>query len=99
MGSHNSLWDYTAVSGLAACTLLALLVPNLPSLQPGAVWRSSPGGVRLSEHEQTANSTSEVAWPTLGQSHKRDNATLEAALEAACMGAFLADAAALGLHG
>ena len=101
MVSYHVAWDYTAVSGLAVCTLLALLIPNIPSLQPHAVWESSPAAVSLSEHEPTAaaTNTSTLADLTGSQFQKRDNATIEAALEAAAVGAFLADAAALGLQG
>ena len=99
MGDHHMPLDYTAISGLAICTLLALVIPNIPSLQPEGLSQSSQGAVILPEHEQTANITAKLASPTVSQLQKRDNATLEAALEAAVMGAFLADAAALGLHG
>ena len=79
----------SAVFGIVACVAIAL---TLPHLYPHLL--SDDGTLELvTDH---TNVTTEASACT---SQRRDNATIEAALEAAASGAFLADAASLGLQG
>lgn len=79
----------SAVCGIVACVAIALAVPHLyphPSSHDDTL-EFIPGNT---------NVTTEASACT---AQRRDNATIEAALEAAVSGAFLADAASLGFQG
>ena len=79
----------SAVCGIVACVAIALAVPHLypHSASDDGTLESVPGHT---------NVTTEASACT---AQRRDNATIEAALEAAVSGAFLADAASLGFQG
>ena len=78
-----------AVFGVIACVAIAL---SIPQLYP-----------QLLLDTQHPNSLGEYSNETITTStltpQRRSNKTIEDAVEAAVMGAFLADAASLGLHG
>ena len=87
--------DCSAVIGLVFCVLIAALAPHFEFLQPHCSEMSI-------DAQQLGTIPQSIASAVFGKENapsRRDNATLEAALEAAVMGAFLADAASLGLHG
>ena len=78
-----------AVFGVIACVAIAFSIPQLyPQLLLETQHLGSLGGY--------SNDT--ITTPTLTP-QRRSNKTIEDAVEAAVMGAFLADAASLGLHG
>ena len=79
----------TALLGILACVTIALTVPHLYPQVPSEELSS----VIVTDHP---NGTTEASQWT---PRRRANETIEAALEAAVMGAFLADAASLGVQG
>lgn len=85
------------VVALVACAVLAVLVPklhNVPIMIPerDSLYHSESGAEDFS-------SASSPGWTGVDYNAYRENATVEAAVEAAVMGAFLADAASVGLQG
>ena len=80
---------FSTLLGFAACVTIALTVPHLYPQQP-VLDSHSP--------DVQGHSNNTRASPAFTP-QQRSNETIEAALEAAVMGAFLADAASLGLHG
>lgn len=79
----------SAFLAILACVTIALTIPHLHPQVPSEEIPS----VIVTDH---TNGTTEASpWTP----QRRDNQTIEAALEAAVMGAFLADAASLGVQG
>ena len=81
--------------GLALCAVIAALAPQFEVLQPQSI-EASNEPEQLGKLQQ---SNASVVFSGPFSASRRDNTTLEAALEASVMGAYLADAASLGLHG
>ena len=78
-----------AVFGVIACVAIALSIPQL-----------YPQSLLETQHSKSLGqySNETITTPTL-RPQRRSNKTIEDTFEAAVMGAFLADAASLGLHG
>lgn len=84
-----SIKSSSAVYGIVACVAIALTVPHFyPQL---SFEEGTP--------ETPINHVNVTTKASTCTAQRRDNATIEAALEAAVAGAFLADAASLGLQG
>ena len=78
-----------ALFGVIACVTIAL---SIPQLYPPLVLETQQSG-SLGKYSNDTITTSTLT------PQRRCNKTIEDAVEAAVMGAFLADAASLGLHG
>ena len=92
--------DCAAVLGLVVCALLAVVAPHADILQQPSTEASTCSDVNAQLVQQIpALNATQAFEGAISAPLRRANATLEAALEAAVMGAFVADAASLGLHG
>jgi len=92
--------DCAPIVALVACAVLAVLVPklhNIPIMIPerDSLSHSESGA----EDFRNFSSASSTGWTGVNYNAARENATVEATVEAAVMGAFLADAASVGLQG
>lgn len=98
--SRRDVGDSLPVLGLLACAVLAVLLPRLHNIplevvKDGICNAETAGGHPASD----ANIDRVADWTRRDSQQRKDNATVEATLEAAVMGAFLADAASLGFQG
>ncbi len=96
----RDIGDSLPILGLLTCAVLAVILPKLCVI-PLRLDQFADISLHSDAQRLAANlSSSEVQGRIQpGSEQKRENTTVEAALEAAVMGAFLADAASLGFQG
>ncbi len=98
--SKRDIGDSLPIFGLLTCAVLAVILPRLHVIPPKL---DNFTDVKLHSDAQhlaanySGGEVQERIQP--GFEQKRENATVEASLRAAVMGAFLADAASLGFQG
>lgn len=98
--SGRGVGDSLPILGLLTCAVLAVLLPRLHNI---TLETGRDGLLNIQTGEQYVAAEYKVGrvgnWTSAGSQQRKDNATVEATLEAAVRGAFLADAASLSFQG
>lgn len=96
----RDIGDTLPIFGLLTCAVLAVILPRLHVIPLRLEHFQDINSYNDAQHLAANLSRSDMQERIQpGSEQRRDNATVEAALEAAVMGAFLADAASLGFQG